>query len=172
MKIIKLIILLITFSFISACTISTNDTGSSLEDNESIDILGDKSSFGDLPSEYSDEENRVEFSSRRDTYQYPLQELVFDVRNNGSKRISYNELDNLEKWIKDGWYRVPYKEGLDTIDIELVAKPEVERAYKILQNEFDYDWTPGTYRLIKSFTITTEKGEEEIFLSAQFEIID
>lgn len=172
MKIIKLMILLATFSFISACAISTNDTSSSLEDNESINSLGDKSTFGEIPSEYSGEENRVEFSSRMDTYKYPVQELVFDVKNNGSKRISYNELDDLEKWREDGWHRVPYKEGLDTIDIELVAKPEVERAYKILQNEFDYDWTPGTYRLIKSFTITTEKGEEKIFLSTQFEITD
>ncbi|MTD31609.1 immunoglobulin-like domain-containing protein [Planomicrobium sp. YIM 101495] len=135
---------------------------------QSTDSLEEESSFGDFPNEWTSEQNSIVLSSNPTAYTALVNEIIIEIENRGSETISFSHIDYVEKMIDGQWYRVPYVEGTDSIDIELVVKPGNTEVYKLETDFFDYDFTAGSYRIVKPFSFNN--NSTEVMLAVEFEV--
>lgn len=151
------------FLFICILTIASGCT-----EIQNADFLEEKSPFGDLPNEWASEQSSIVLSSHPPAYTVPVKEIIIEIENKGSETISFSHIDYMEKLMDGEWYRVPYAEGTDSIDIELVVKPGHTEVYTLETDFFDYNFTAGLYRIVKPFSFNN--NSTDVMLAVEFEV--
>lgn len=154
------VFLVILLLALSGCSI--------VETNQKTGVLEKTSSHEKLPDTFSNGRTKLSVQSDKNTYTFPVDELVLLISNSDANPVEFGEYRVLEKFQEGVWYEIPYKENFAFTDIGLGlgAKEHLEQEMPL---EFlDYELTAGTYRIVKIFYING--GAEEVALAAEFEI--
>ena len=153
-------ILLVSLLLISGC--SNNE---SEQQKRTLEIV---SEYDQLPDTYKNGEKEFSIHSDKEIYLLPVTSMSLVVTNSGSNAIGFGEYRTLEKIQEDTWYAVPYREQFSFGDIGLGLEPGENTEQEMPLDYLNYDLSPGTYRIVKTFRVDEEFNE--IILATQFEI--
>jgi hypothetical protein len=123
-----------------------------------------QSIHGELPSKMKNEVFTAEMHTEKTSYSSLLDEITVVVHNRGPASLFFGTAYKVEKREQDSWYEVPFQEDIAFAEIGLVLEPSDTYQQKINLKEFDYTFTTGEYRVIKSFYA----NEKKITLAANF----
>jgi hypothetical protein len=134
--------------------------------HEETKPLTNKSVHGDLPSIMKTQEVTVEMYTEKPSDASSRDEIILVVKNLGPASLRFGTAYTVEKREQGIWYEVPFKENVGFAEVGLVLEPNDTYQQKINRKAFDYTWTTGEYRVIKSFYA----NEQKITLAAHFQI--
>lgn len=130
--------------------------------------LDEVSKYDELPDYFS--EGELSFSIASDNEVYTLQDpdITLFIINSGTGELVVDQFRALEKLQEGTWYEVPFSDQFAFTDDAQLLEPGGTAEKEMSLEYFDYELTPGTYRIVKPFRIVDE--DEEIVLGSQFEI--
>ncbi|WP_422124523.1 immunoglobulin-like domain-containing protein [Planococcus sp. X10-3] len=127
--------------------------------------LEQPSSYGDLPSEFQEQDVSIQISSDQESYSLPVKQLHLIIENTGSTELVFGSAIYLEKLEDDGWYQIPYKNMAFT-DIGILLAPGGTHLDEVPVDQLHYQLQEGTYRIVKEFY----NESQQTVLAAEFEI--
>jgi hypothetical protein len=128
--------------------------------------LTTKSSYGELPSTYTSPELTFEMITEQTEYPIAFEEIQFQVLNSGPATINFGTPYHLEKRENGTWYVVPFQEPMAFTAIGLTLAPKEIYQGKFEQDSFNYRFSSGEYRMIKSF----HANDKEVVLAVVFQM--
>lgn len=126
------------------------------------------SEYDQLPDTFKNRETEFSIHSDKKIYLLPVTSMRLAITNSGSNAIGFGEYRTLEKIQEDTWYVVPYREQFSFGDIGLGLEPGDNTEQEMPLEYLNYELSPGTYRIVKTFRI--DEDINEIVLATQFEI--
>lgn len=123
-----------------------------------------ESKNGNLPSK-----DGVEIHFQHKTYPASVKKMVLEIKNNGSKAISYDVKYQIEKWQDGKWDEVPLKKDMGWSTIAFPLKPNESGKLTISTDALKEPLTKGKYRIVKKF-YASGTNQKIIKLAAPFEV--
>lgn len=149
-KTFRLLLLLAIISVMTGCTPKDNSLIVSDQKDSDFDNSGD-----------------IVLSTQYQVYGNDIERIVCFIQNNTDKEYMYGEPYTVEKLIDGIWYQIPFPENSAWNAIGYTSSPNSTATIYISLSFLDYNFTDGTYRIIKmigdkNYCAVFELGESNI----------
>lgn len=140
-------------------------SGCSQKQSAEQDNLKQSAFEAELSNEFEDQGSHVKVQMNHESYSLPLKDMNLEITNIGTEAAGYGNIMYFEKLVDGVWYDMPFTR-LGFTDEGLSLEPGDEITDEIPVTYLDYDFTPGTYRIVKEFWA----DENRHAIAAEFEI--
>ncbi|MFT8322068.1 MAG: immunoglobulin-like domain-containing protein [Bacillus sp. (in: firmicutes)] len=113
---------------------------------------GEESSYGELESTKSTNDYVLSLKVDKDTYR-SKQEIELEICYQKGEGVTFGMPYELEKNENGVWRKIPFQSSAAFIEIAIILKANECYKQKVDLDTFDYDFTNGKYRIIKTFTV-------------------
>ena len=124
-----------------------------------------------------DENQEIVLSTEYQTYNKDIMQFTYFIENMTENEFTFGKEYSLEVKLDDTWYQIPYKADAAWIAIGYILPPRASSTDTIDLSIFDYQFTDGEYRIVKSignkyYYTTFILGQSNISQDTPFGYVD
>lgn len=162
-KVFYLLIMVLSFG-LAACGNSQSEENTENKDEEANNSSFEESPYQELPSTY---EGLIMETNQQNISQ-SAEDFKVTITNNGNLTYIFDSYYTVERKEDNQWQIVPFKEGSLFQDDRPTLLPSQSKEYVIPVDYLEPNFTPGDYRLIKTFHVA--ETEKEFVLGVSFTV--
>lgn len=99
----------------------------------------------------------ITLETEKEKYKTSDSEITINIQNENDIPFTFGKEFSIQKNIDGNWYVAPFKEGMDMFDADGTRlRPKSSTTQTISLDRLENSFSPGEYRLIKSFFDPTD----------------